>query len=228
MPGPSSSTPIREFTLDRSIFGEPLVRYACPQCLIALKSPLRDAGSEDACPECERRFIVPGRAEWETERQRQQEHDRRRTKRRHQRRQSTWRDWLKRWLAVRTAAARKREPRYLVLTFAGHSMVATSVLCVAAALAGGIVSLLTGWGMIPAIAWLMLLALALPPFVLAHVVYAFRDLVRNSWHVRIELDRSAGQSNTGARAAPGGSVRNDASKLMDDEVPEDRSSSQSG
>lgn len=44
-------------------FGSPIVIYPCPNCDHELKSPVSDIGTEDACPECNNSYLVPGEAE---------------------------------------------------------------------------------------------------------------------------------------------------------------------
>jgi Zn-finger nucleic acid-binding protein len=46
-------------------FGSPIVIYPCPNCEGELKSPVADIGTEDACPECQRNFVVPGETEFQ-------------------------------------------------------------------------------------------------------------------------------------------------------------------
>jgi hypothetical protein len=44
----------------KNIFGKLRVGYDCPNCRERLRSPLRDAGNSDICPNCHTQFTVPG------------------------------------------------------------------------------------------------------------------------------------------------------------------------
>jgi tellurium resistance protein TerD len=47
--------------ITKSMFGGYRVRYNCPDCGDRLHSPLADAGTQDACPNCNTQFLVPGK-----------------------------------------------------------------------------------------------------------------------------------------------------------------------
>jgi DNA-directed RNA polymerase subunit RPC12/RpoP len=50
----------RRIEVTKGLFGRYAVGYDCLQCGTGLKSPIDDAGKDDACPECGSRFKVPG------------------------------------------------------------------------------------------------------------------------------------------------------------------------
>lgn len=56
----------------KNVFGTLRVVYECPHCKERLKSPLKDAGTSDSCPNCRARFIVPGADVLQREQARQQ------------------------------------------------------------------------------------------------------------------------------------------------------------
>ena len=49
-----------EHEIQNPLGKRPIVHYKCPACGTRLKSPLTDAGSPDACPNCGTSFNVPG------------------------------------------------------------------------------------------------------------------------------------------------------------------------
>lgn len=50
----------RRIEVTKGFLGHYSVSYDCLQCGTGLKSPIADAGKDDACPECGSRFKVPG------------------------------------------------------------------------------------------------------------------------------------------------------------------------
>lgn len=47
----------------KTLTGKVRVKYQCPHCSETLESELAEAGSTDICPQCQKKFVVPGEAE---------------------------------------------------------------------------------------------------------------------------------------------------------------------
>jgi len=56
----------------RAISGKLQTHFACPHCYSRLTAALEEAGQPQLCPECQSPFIVPGEAELQRQRQREQ------------------------------------------------------------------------------------------------------------------------------------------------------------
>jgi len=53
------------YQVKKKTIGGYSVSYGCPHCSAPLVSSLKEAGSSQPCPECQRPFVVPGKAEAE-------------------------------------------------------------------------------------------------------------------------------------------------------------------
>jgi hypothetical protein len=53
------------YQVKKKVTGGYSVGYACPHCSTALVSSLDEAGTSQACPNCNKGFVVPGKAERE-------------------------------------------------------------------------------------------------------------------------------------------------------------------
>lgn len=51
-----------KYTVKKSFSGY-VAKYECPGCNIDLRSPIRDAGQKEACPDCGTVYMVPGASE---------------------------------------------------------------------------------------------------------------------------------------------------------------------
>jgi DNA-directed RNA polymerase subunit RPC12/RpoP len=54
---------ITNYLVKTNIWQRKVVKYRCPHCEADLESPLKEAGSEQPCPICYRRFKTPGEKE---------------------------------------------------------------------------------------------------------------------------------------------------------------------
>ena len=76
-----------QYELTKGLTGY-VVKYQCPQCQANLRSPLKQAGTNDDCPDCQAMFVVPGTNELaKLERKKQQAKDAQSQKREHAKQQ---------------------------------------------------------------------------------------------------------------------------------------------
>ena len=76
-----------QYELTKGLTGY-VVKYQCPQCQANLRSPLKQAGTNDDCPDCQAMFVVPGTDELaKLERKKQQAKDAQSQKREHAKQQ---------------------------------------------------------------------------------------------------------------------------------------------
>jgi uncharacterized Zn finger protein (UPF0148 family) len=77
-----STTPANSYQVKRKVTGGYVVSYACPHCATALTSTLDEAGTPQACPTCNKQFVVPGKAEREHVKSKQEQERREKEQRR--------------------------------------------------------------------------------------------------------------------------------------------------
>ena len=51
------------YELKKNLAGAYSVKFKCPKCGIKLSESLKNAGQQDACPECGQKFVIPGAEE---------------------------------------------------------------------------------------------------------------------------------------------------------------------
>jgi flagellar biosynthesis GTPase FlhF len=64
------------YQVKKKVTGGYAVSYSCPHCMTALTSKLEEAGTSQACPNCSQQFVVPGKAEREQLRVKQEQEKR--------------------------------------------------------------------------------------------------------------------------------------------------------